>query len=182
MTAGLYVKEAEKTPTSAQASEAIYEGDFVTLESGNGVHQTDPDSDAVVDGIVLRQLRGQHLPEHDRDFSEQRFETDDPVSGIQLLEDKMKLDAYTVRDDSAPAPSITRTDVVGIIYMDGSNYGSGHPVLVEEGYSADPSGGGSETFDRSNSNFLPVGLAEESVSDTSEQVQVRVYSGLLATR
>lgn len=183
MAAELFVKDFSHTNRAAEAGTRVDEGDLVTLAGDGTVHPTDPATDAVVDGIVPHRNMGQHLPEHEYDYTEAFYEEGAFPVPFYELEDGGKLLPYTVRDEDAPAPSIGLDDVVGVILMDGSNYGSGTPVVVEEGYTADPDGDGTDTtYSRSNGNFLALGLADEVVADHEEQVGVRLKSRLQATR
>jgi len=174
--ADLYVKQAEKAPESAEAGETIRESDFVTY-SGDVAEVTDPSSHAVVDGIVTHRQRGPHLPEHDEDYSEPKYEAGDFPVPVQESEDGMYVMPFTPRDESLASPAIDRNDVVGVVNLNGRS------VVVEEGYTADPDGDGtSTTYNRSNGNFLALGLADEDETGHGEQVQVRVKSRLQASR
>lgn len=180
--ADLYVKETFLSPdvepangaTSNSPDDAIREADFVTRESGGGCHLTDPSGDTVPDGIVPHRQRGDHLRPHTEDYSDPVYEgsgsdldADDAVP-IVRLHDGMLVMPYTIRDENASAPSISKNDVVGIIFGPGNR-----PVLVEEGYTDDFSGS-STTYNVSNGNFIALGEAETNETGYEEQVPVRV--------
>lgn len=163
---------------TASSTSNIYEGDFVTRQGQNACHISDPASDADVAGIVPHLDRGDHLPEHQFDYTEPQYQGDGTPSAsdrVQFapMEELSKLYPWTPHDSAAPAPSINRNDAVGIILMDGSNYGSARPVVVEEGYTASPSGT-SITYNAANNNWIRIGEANESKSGHEELVEVRV--------
>jgi hypothetical protein len=178
-----FVKDFYHTNRAAEAGSRVDEGDFVTLAGDGTLHSTDPSTDAVVDGIVPHRNMGQHLPEHEYDYTDAYYEAGAFPVPFYELEDGGKAMPFTVRDDAAPAPDIGLDNVVGVIMMDGSNYGSGYPVAVEEGYTADPDGDGtSTTYNRDNNNFLALGRADEKVTDHGEQVGVVLKSRMQASR
>lgn len=168
-----YVKQATKTATTATPVADVYEGEFVTMD-GADADPTDPAADSVVSGIVPHKNIGQHLPEHEYDFSEVKYESGMSFMPVQLLEDKMQVFPKTVADETATAPAIDPGNVVGVI----ADPSSGRPVVVEEGYATNGT-----TYGRSDAGaFLAVGVAEETGYEYDDQVQLRVHTNLLASR
>jgi hypothetical protein len=160
---------------------SIREGDVLVREVGGGAHVADPANDDRVDGIVVHADRGHHLPEHDEDYTDPVYEGDGNASnGADLTpfginEEGAVFYPWTVHDNSAPAPSVSKNDKVGIILMDGSAYGSARPVLVEEGYTADPDNTGSDTtYNETNGNFVALGRADEPADGYDAMVPVRI--------
>lgn len=174
----LHSLNTDYADTSASTSN-IYEGDFV-VRSGDTVVLADPASHSEWDGIVPNLDRGDHLAEHDEDYTEPQYEGDGTFGGSDRVryapQEKVSVvHGWTPHDDAAPAPNISREDTVGIILMDGSSFGSARPVLVEKGYTADPDGDGSDTtYNESNGNFIPVGDAEAKQTDNDGLVGVQV--------
>lgn len=169
MAAEIYVKEVEKSPQTEEASEVIEEGTFVTREVGGGLHEVDPSTDAVVDGIVPHRMRGPHIREHMEDYSDVQYESGDPTPFYDL-EDGIKLDA-PVALDAWSAPNIERNNVVGVVNI------NGEAKVVEEGYTHDTT-----TYNRSNGNFFAIGVAAEKVTTTGGKVQLKVLGRLLNSR
>lgn len=175
----LHSLNSDMADTSSSTSN-IYEGDFVVRVGDGDVVPADPASYTEWDGIVPNLDRGDHLAEHEEDFTTPQYEGDGTFANSDRVryaanEQLSVVHGWTPHDASAPAPSITRNDTVGIILMDGSAFGSARPVLVEEGYTADPDATGTPVnYKESNENFIPVGTAEYAQTDHDSLAAVQV--------
>lgn len=165
----LYSPDSEPANGDTGNNDGIYEGSLITRESGGGAHVTDPSVDSRVDGIVPHLDRGDHIPEHDEDYSTSVYEGDgtwgnsDSVSFSQSEAGSVWY-PWTPSDTSLTAPNITKNDLVVAIRV------GNETVVVEDGYSD----GNGNTYNETNSNAIVLGRADDSADGYDELVAIRV--------
>jgi len=175
----IHVDESQYSPNSDYADTSsstsnIYEGDFVT-RNGNSVEITDPSNHDDFDGIVPHLDRGDHLPEHDEDYTEPQYEGDGTAANsdrvvYDLPESGALAVGWSPHKDAMTAPDISRGDTVVLILVDGAD-DAARPILVEDGYSH-----GGTTYGPSSGtgDYITVGTAEKAVSSRDSLVPVQV--------
>lgn len=179
---GFYIESADRPYTSRVVSTDIRTGEIGATDGSNGAEPFDAGShgDDNLLGVATQPRRGDYIAEEEDVTTNYLYEAaEDDRASFGGDEDRGVIKARTIEDAGGSAPSITgdRT-VVGIIDSSDANAPSGAKGrLVEEGYTADADGDGtSTTFNRTNGNFYPLGVAyrDESTSyDEPVRVQVR---------
>lgn len=154
---------SESSYKSGVANEDIDVGELVFNLDTGGVRRADG-SDARIDGVAVFPKTGDAISEDEDDATYGVYvasEDDRVAYGANTQSDRFN--ALTIEDGGQgnSAPSIEHGTVVGLV--DPTNADAPDGVkgrVVEEGYSADIDGdGAATTFNRSNGNFLPLGLA-----------------------
>lgn len=161
----IYIDVADRSPLGDNVSEdGMLPGELAFFASGGGMRRA-TGADSRVDGVIA-DLADDHIAEHDEDFRSglDQF-TYDSSNGDRAQagggEDHARLRCRTPVDggDGDPAPTIQGWSVVGIPDRTGME-----GRIVEEGYTDGQST--PVTYNRSNGNFNPVGLAMMSDSKT----------------
>lgn len=155
----LFADENDRSPQSDVVTEELMNGELVFAVEGGGVRKA-AGTDSRIDGIVDT-VSGDHIAEDPYDFRTNiedftyKPSEDARASFFAGGEGGAYLRVRTPTDEGYTAPNIQQWSVVGIPDIAGYE-----GRLVEEGYTADPDGDGTDTtYSRSNSNFLAVGLA-----------------------
>jgi hypothetical protein len=177
-----YVEQADRSPLSGVANEAIYAGELVH-DDGDGVNVlTYSATDEDVSGHVgLARYDAEAMAaEWEEDIVEEKYASDERVQ-YQEFESDARVRIRTPEDNTTdPAPSIDHGTVVGVV-DETALAGSGGEYagrVVEEGY-ADST---PTTFDRASGNFKAVGVAyrpgqraNDTVTSYDEPVRVRLF-------
>lgn len=169
--AQLYVDENRASYDWEEAASDIEEGELVSRDVGGGTHPVDPVNDAKVAGIVPHLSRGDHIAEHEYDFSSDvglyvASQGDDvpiaPTEEMAVYYPKTVKEANT----TDPAPSVQRNADMVVVDL-----GNG-PVVVEEGYTDN---GGTVYGSSGTGDYIEFGEADKGpVSTKGERVAVRV--------
>lgn len=154
----LYIDSADRALLGDNVSEdGMLPGELIYFSEGGGMRRA-TGSDTRVDGVI-EDLADDHIAEHTEDFRSGGLDafTYDTSDGDRAQagggEDHARLRLRTPADNGTdPAPAIQGWSVVGIPDRSGME-----GRIVEEGYTDGQ--GTPVTYNRSNSNFNPVGLA-----------------------
>lgn len=154
------VEQADRSTESNVVSEDIAPKELVIDNVGVGLELVDGD-EGYWDGVALHPDSGAWAHDHDEDTDPLVYQaSENDRASYNGYEDGAIVRALTTADDTAPAPSISEGDVVGVVDTTNADAPDARGRLVEEGYSADVDGdGAATTFSRANGNFLAVGRA-----------------------
>lgn len=155
-----YVEQADRSPQSGLANEAIYAGELVN-DDGAGVNVLSF-ADTGDNAGLARYDAEAMAAEWEEDVVEEVYDTDQRVQ-YQPQEDSAIVRIRTVDETTAgvtAAPSISHRDVVGIVDESDADAPSAPGRVVEEGYVNDENDDATTTtFNRANGNFKAVGVA-----------------------
>jgi len=179
-----YVEQADRSPLSGVANEAVYAGELVH-DDGAGVDvltfaATDED-----DGHVgLARFDAEKMAaETEEDVVEEVYDSGQRVQYQPTAEGEARVRVRTPEDNGTdPEPAVGHQTVVGVAdatALQGSA-GEFQGRVVEEGYND-----GTTTFNRANNNFKALGVAyrpglraNEDVTDFDHPVRVRLFGEL----
>lgn len=169
-----YIESADRPLKSRVAAEDIHIGELVIENGSDNVRRVDAQNDSRFDGVADNPRSGDHIALDDDDTSNigvyLSSENDRVVYGGSADGDIIK--ARTAEDPGGneSAPDISDGDVVGVVDTSAgslSSTGEYKGRVVEEGYVD----GDGTTYNRSNSNFLAIGVAYKPSPDpTSDTV------------
>lgn len=182
-----YIDQADRSPQSGVAAEAVKAGELV-FDNAGSVRRVEF-ADGELDGLAL----------YDPEFMAAEDEdavADEAVEVGDLLryspqEDAARLYVRTLEESTAgvtAAPSIGHEDVVGFVDGSDANAPSAEGRIVEEGYTNDEDDDTTTTtFSRANNNFLAIGEAYrpakqsgDSVTDFDVPIRVELYGSVEA--
>lgn len=155
-----YVEQSDRAYKSGVANESIKAGTFV-FNGGSGVRKADAQDGQDVDGLAI--FSEEFLVGEDEDaIVDESYASGDRVK-YAPFEGSAVVKARTVPETTSgvtSAPSISHETVVGVVDTSDANAPSAAGYLVEEGYTNDEDNDStSTTFNRSNSNFVALGVA-----------------------
>lgn len=175
-----YVEQADRSPQSGLANEAIYAGELVNDGPADGV---DLLSFADTGQVGLARYDAEAMAaEWDEEVVDEVYDAGQRVQ-YQPQEDSAIVKVRTIGDETATAVSIGHQNVVGVVDETvGDAPANADGRLVEEGYT-----NGATTFDRATGNFKAVGVAYrpgqragEKLTEYDDPVRVILFSELKA--
>lgn len=181
---GFYVESADRPYQSRLASEDIHVGTLVNENGSDAYELTDDSKHSTVEALATAPRRGDYIAKEDDKTTTFKYlsSENDRVPGLPLA-DRDVVKVRTVLETNSgvtSAPSISDGDVVGVVDTSDANAPTSAGRIVEEGYTNDENDDStSTTFNRSNSNFIPLGKAYRDESTSfDEPVRVRVERDL----
>jgi hypothetical protein len=182
---GFYVESADRPKRSRLAAEDITVGSLVAENGSDQFQLADAQNDNRISYVADKNRRGDQIAFDEDDtltFPQTYSAADNNRVIAQQLADGDVIKTRTALDGGGneSAPSISDGDVVGVIdssagtLSDASAY---HGRVVEEGYTDGE--GTPTTYNRSNGNFVPLGVADkDSASSYDEVIRVMVQRDL----
>lgn len=160
-----YAYKADRPPVGDVSTvDGLLPGELVYLQEGGGLKKA-AFADGRIDGVI-EDFADAHLADHEHDFRSglDSFTYDiDMMTQLGGYEDGSYMRVLTPTDNGTdPAPNIQGWSVVGV--ADAGTAYAGR--VVEEGYTDAAST--PVTYNRSNGNFLPLGLAYGNQADVPE--------------
>lgn len=178
---GFYVESADRPYHSRIAAEDIHVGTLVNENGSDQFELTDGADESTFEYLATAPRRGDYVakePDETTTF-EYLSSENDRVPALPLADrDVVKIRTATDTGGNESAPTITDGDVVGLIDTSAGTLSSTADYagrIVEEGYTDGEST--AVTYNRSNNNFIPVGVAYRSeTADFSDgwDVPIRV--------
>lgn len=174
-----YIESADRPPESRPAAADVYVGEAVA-ETGSGtVTPFDGSSHTIAEflGVADDPLTGDQIALDDNEtggFIYESAEDDRVVYGGDADRDRIKIRTPEDTGGNEAAASISDGTIVGFIDTSAGTLSSTseyHGRVVEEGY--DDGESTPTTYNRSNGNFVPLGVAYKDDADSYDDV-VRV--------
>lgn len=179
---GFYVESADRPYISRLASEDIDVGTLVAENGSDQYRAANGQNDSVLSYLATEPQTAEHIADDEDDvvgpYGTYLASENDRVPSLPLVDgDLVKVRTAKDAGGNESAPSISDGDVVGVIDTSAGTLTSSDEYqgrIVQEGY--DDGESTATTYNRSNSNFVPLGTVERdegSSFDTPVRVRVK---------
>lgn len=180
---GFYVESADRPHQSRIASEDIHVGTLVNENGSDQYRLTEGANDSTVEALATAPRRGDYIAKEADETTDFKYlSSENDRVPVLPLADRDVVKVRTAKDTGGneSAPSIEDGDVVGLIDTGAGTLTSTSEYegrIVEEGY--DDGESSATTYNRSNDNFLPLGVVyRDDSSSFDEPVRVEVRRDL----
>lgn len=180
---GFYVESADRPYQSRIAAEDVHVGTLVNENGSDNYERTNGADHSAIEALATAPRRGDYIAKEADETTDFKYlaSEDDRVPALPLADrDVVKVRTAEDTGGNESAPSISDGDVVGVIDTSAGTLTSTAEYegrIVEEGYTDGEST--PTTYNRTNSNFLPLGVAYKDDSTSfDEPVRVEVRRDL----